>query len=105
MRLQRLGATAHLLLIRAAAAQWAVPEAELEAADSAVHHRRTKRRLGYGALVASRRVNRPYTLLGTRVGGVDNRAIVTGKPLFGIDVQLSGLLVAVLESWPMPTAR
>jgi isoquinoline 1-oxidoreductase subunit beta len=39
------------------------------------------------------------------VGGVDNRAIVTGKPLFGIDVQLSGLLVAVLESWPMPTAR
>ena len=29
----------------------------------------------------------PPWLLGTRIGGVDNPAVVTGKPLFGIDVR------------------
>ncbi|RTL21712.1 MAG: xanthine dehydrogenase family protein molybdopterin-binding subunit [Burkholderiales bacterium] len=111
---QRLGATARLLLIRAAAAQWQLPEAELEAADSAVHHRRTRRRLGYGALVAAAaRLPLPapeevklkdpkdYTLLGTRIGGVDNHAVVTGQPLFGIDVKLPGQRVAVFEKCPV----
>lgn len=41
-----------------------------------------------------------YRLLGTRVGGVDNPAIVTGKPLFGIDQQLPGMQFAAFAKSP-----
>ena len=107
---RRLGATARTMLIQAAAQAWAVPAGECVAANSAVHHAASKRRLGYGTLVESAaRLPLPdpatvvlkdparFTLLGTRVGGVDNAAIVSGKPLFGIDVTLPGMLYAVYE--------
>ena len=35
-----------------------------------------------------------FKLLGTRVAGVDNQKIVTGAPLFGIDVKLPGMVFA-----------
>ncbi|HIV73126.1 MAG TPA: molybdopterin-dependent oxidoreductase [Candidatus Aquabacterium excrementipullorum] len=109
----KLGATARTLLVQAAAQTWRVPVAECEAARSAVHHRSSKRRLGYGELVALAAtlpvpegdavvLKDParYTLLGQRIGGVDNAAIVSGKPLFGIDIKLPGMLYAVYEKSP-----
>ena len=39
------------MLVDAAAQTWKVPAAECFAADSAVHHRPSKRKLGYGQLV------------------------------------------------------
>ena len=114
----RLGATARTLLVQAAALAWQVPVAECHAEGSAVHHRASARRLGYGALVASAatlplpaadavRLKDPkdYRLLGRRIGGVDNPAVVTGKPLFGIDVKLPGMLYAVYEKAPAFGAR
>lgn len=111
---RRLGATARTMLVAAAALSWGVPASECIAADSAIHHRRSKRRLGYGPLavkaatlpVPSEKavvLNDPndYKLLGTRIGGVDNPAVVTGKPLFGIDVQLPGMLYAVYDKCPV----
>lgn len=109
----RLGATARTILVQAAALTWNVPAEECAAAGSAVHHRATKRMLLYGELVA-RAVSLPvpdaaavklknfkdYKLLGTRVGGIDNPSIVTGKPLFGSDVKLPGMLYAVYEKCP-----
>ena len=109
----RLGATARTMLIAAAAQAWGVPAIECFAADSAVHHRGSQRTLGYGPL-ATRAAALPvpsadmvvlkdprtYKLLGTRIGGVDNAAIVTGKPLFGIDIDLPGMLYAVYEKCP-----
>src|SRR5215510_15394052 len=41
-----------------------------------------------------------FKLLGTRVPGVDNPKIVTGAPLFGIDVQLPGMLYATYTKCP-----
>ena len=41
-----------------------------------------------------------YRLIGTRVSGVDNRKVVTGQPLFGIDVRLPDM-----NSQPSPSAR
>ena len=109
----RLGATARTLLVQAAALTWHVPANECVASSGSVLHRASQRRLGYGALVAtagtlpvpdaSRVVlkdPKDYKLLGTRVGGVDNPAVVTGKPLFGIDVKLPGMLYAVFEKCP-----
>ncbi len=109
-----LGATARSMLVSAAAQAWGVPERECHAALSAVHHRASGRSLRYGAL-ASRAAALPvptgravvlknpkdFKLLGTRVGGVDNRKIVTGAPLFGIDLQLPGMLHAVYEKCPV----
>ena len=109
----RLGATARTLLVQAAALEWKVPAAECFAADSTVQHRPSQRRLGYGQLVA-RAASLPvptgdavqlkpaqdYKLLGRRIGGVDNAAVVTGKPLFGIDVRLPGMRYAVFEKSP-----
>ena len=41
-----------------------------------------------------------YRLLGKSYTGVDNRKVVTGAPLFGIDQQLPGLKFAVYEKCP-----
>jgi isoquinoline 1-oxidoreductase beta subunit len=110
----RLGATARTMLVQAAAQSWGVPPAECAASSGAVLHAASKRRLGYGALVAAASVlpvpaaaqvalkdPASYKLLGTRIGGVDNLAVVSGKPLFGIDVQLPGMLYAVYAKCPV----
>ena len=110
----RLGATARTILVQAAAQTWGVPATECRAAHGAVVHTPSGRKLGYGALVpAAAKLPLPeaaqvqlkdpatYTLLGTRIGGVDNGAIVSGKPLFGIDIQLPGMLYAVYAKCPV----
>jgi isoquinoline 1-oxidoreductase beta subunit len=110
----RLGAAARMMLVQAAADSWGVPVAECTAANGAVVHGPSKRRLAYGALVeAASKLPVPeaknvvlkdpstYKLLGTRIGGVDNAAIVSGKPLFGIDVRLPGMLYAVYAKCPV----
>ncbi len=110
----RLGATARTVLVQAAAQTWKVPVAECSAAHGAVGHGPTKRKLGYGALVplaatlpvpdaAQVQLKDPatYKLLGTRIGGVDNADIVSGKPLFGVDIRLPGMLYAVYAKCPV----
>lgn len=111
---RRAGATARTMLITAAAQTWNVPESECYAEASSVHHRPTHRRLAYGDLVAkaaklpvpeekSVTLKDPadYRLLGRRITGVDNPQIVTGQPLFGLDVKLPGMLYAVYEKCPV----
>lgn len=110
----RLGATARTILVQAAAQSWGVPASECRAENGAVVHDASKRRLPYAKLAAAAsklavpeasqvKLKDPstYRLLGTRVGGVDNLAIVTGKPLFGIDIQLPGMLYAVYAKCPV----
>ncbi len=114
----RLGATARTLLIQAAAETWKIPVSELSAHDSAVHHPSTGRKLDYGQLVEKASAlpvpapesvrlkdSKDYKLLGTRIGGVDNPSVVTGKPLFGIDVKLPGMLYAAYEKAPVFGAK
>lgn len=110
---RKLGAVARSMLQQAAAQTWGVPVAECVAANSAVTHTGSGRKLTYGALAVkaaslpvpdakSVKLKDPaqYKLLGTRIGGVDNAALVAGKPLFGIDVKLPGMLIAVYEKCP-----
>lgn len=110
----KLGATARTILVQAAAQTWNVSPADCHAENGAVVHAASGRRLPYGKLVATAarlpvpdaaqvKVKNPadYKLLGTRIGGVDNLAVVTGKPLFGIDVQLPGMLYAVYAKCPV----
>ncbi len=111
---RRLGAAARAMLVAAAAKTWGVPEGELVTSRAMVTHNASGRRLSYGALAAtaatmpapdlatvSLKDPKTFRLLGKRVPGVDNHKIVTGQPLFGIDVMVPGMLHAVFEKCPV----
>jgi len=106
-QLRQAGATARAMLIAAAAKQWNVPAGECTAAASCVSHKPSKRMMSYGELAKAAaaqpvpdvskvplKTRGEYKLLGKRYTGVDNLKVVTGKPLFGIDVQMPGMLYA-----------
>ena len=115
-RLRRVGATARALLIAAAAAQWGVPAAECTTREHTVSHPASSREARFGALApraATLTVPRDvtlkdssaYRLIGTRVNGVDNQKIVTGQPLFGIDVRLPNMKYAAIAKCPVFNGR
>lgn len=110
-QLRRAGAVARQMLVAAAAAQWKVPAEECSTLDSVVSH--GNRKAAYGALVSKAAAlpvpdaatvklkdRKDYRLLGKWYTGVDNRAVVTGKPLFGIDQTLPGMKIAVYQRCP-----
>lgn len=111
--LRRCGATARALLVSAAAQSWDVPVSECRTAASVVTHVPSGRQLGYGEL-ASRAAALPlpepaslalkprseYRIIGTPVASVDNRSIVTGVPLYAMDVRLPNLRYAALLRAP-----
>jgi isoquinoline 1-oxidoreductase subunit beta len=116
--MRKIGAAARTMLVQAAAQTWGVPEGECAAQGGVVRHTPSGRTLRFGDLVArastlavpaegSLRLKDPgdFTLLGTRVGGVDNPRVVTGQPLFGIDQKRPGMLHAVYEKSPVWGAR
>jgi isoquinoline 1-oxidoreductase subunit beta len=112
--MRRAGAAARAMLVAAAADAWGVPAAALTTAAGVVHHAASGRSLTYGEL-ATRAAGMPapdlesvplkdpsqFTIIGTPVHGVDNHAIVTGQPIFGIDLTLPGMLHAVYEKCPV----
>ena len=112
--MRQAGAVARQMLVAAAAATWGVPETECTTSGGMVRHAKSKRAMRYGALAAKAatmpvpdpktvRLKDPkdYTVIGTAVPGVDNPAIVRGKPLFGIDVTVPGMLYAVFHKCPV----
>jgi isoquinoline 1-oxidoreductase beta subunit len=112
--LRQIGAGARAMLVSAAATQWGVPASELTTRSGKVLHAATSRSAAYGTLVeAAAKLAPPdpktlalkdpknFRLIGKPVPGVDNRAIVTGKPLFGIDTVVPGMKYAVFAKCPV----
>ncbi len=112
--LRRVGGVGRAMLVSAAAETWGVPASECTTKAGVVTHGPSGRTLGYGKLaVRAAKLTPPdpksvvlkdpaaYAIIGQPISGVDNPLIVTGKPLFGIDVSRPGMLYAVFEKGPV----
>lgn len=109
--LRQAGATAKAMLMAAAADTWGVAVTDCYAEKGFVIHKSSGKKLSYGEL-ATKAAGMPvptnvplkdpkdFTIIGTRVKDVDAKAIVTGKPLFGIDTRKEGMLFAVVARPP-----
>ncbi len=108
------GAAARQMLVAAAAARWNVDPARCRTERGHVIHP-DGRKLRYGALVAdAARLAPPdkpalktpaeFRLLGRPLPRLDTPAKVDGSAKYGIDVQLPGMLVAVMARQPAPGA-
>lgn len=107
-RLRKAGATARHMLVEAAAKKWNVPAASLTTESGTVVHRESGRKMTYGELAndASKvavpadvklKDRKDFTLIGKPVRNVDNHEMLTGKPLYGLDVYRDGMLFAMLQ--------
>src|SRR5262245_34775194 len=116
--LRRVGAAARVMLIAAAAEMWSVPAEECTTSAGVVKHAASNRSTPYGALVSrASMVSAPdltkvkvksaseFRIIGTPVRGVDTPAIVAGKPLYGIDMKVPGMLYAVFVKSPVFAAK
>jgi isoquinoline 1-oxidoreductase beta subunit len=112
--MRQVGAAGRAMLVAAAAKTWKVPESELSTSKGKVLHKRTGRSISYGQLAATAATVTPpdlatvklkdpseFTIIGVPTPGVDNRSIVTGKPLFGIDVTVPGMKYATFLKCPV----
>src|SRR5580698_4910605 len=110
--MRKAGAAAREMLISAAALEWGVPRSGCKAANSAVVHAASNRRLTYGQL-ASKAGAQPiptdvplkqakdYQIVGKPLPRLDVPSKVDGKAEFGIDFRLPGMKYAVLARCPV----
>ena len=93
--LRQTGATAKLMLINAAAAKWGIDATSCSASDGVITSP-TGATLGYGDVVndaallevpedVTLKETADYKIIGKDATNVDIDAIITGKPLFGLD--------------------
>jgi isoquinoline 1-oxidoreductase subunit beta len=110
-RLRNAGATARYLLVSAAAKRWNVPMEECSTADGFVIHSKTGNKLGYGELAeeASKmsvpaevplKNRKDFKLIGKPIKNVQNKKIITGKALFGLDFYRDGMVFASIQRPP-----
>ena len=109
--LREAGASARNMLLQAAARRLGVPIGELTTSAGIITHPGTGRTLSYGEVAADAATMEPpsevtlksrtdFSIIGTSRNNVDGKDIVTGKPLFGIDVDREGMLIAMIEHAP-----
>lgn len=113
-KLRNVGAAARTMLVEAAAKQWKVKPGTCDARGNSVHHPSTKRSLAFADLVESaaklpvpkdadlvlRQTKDLTDLMGT-LPFVDAPAFVDGTALYGADIKLPNMLVAVIARPPV----
>ncbi|MBZ9730615.1 molybdopterin-dependent oxidoreductase [Salegentibacter sp. JZCK2] len=109
--LRMAGATARKMLLTAAASEWDVSVSELSVENGIISHTDSDRSLGFGEIAkAAAQVEVPeevelkdnsdFKIIGTSRKNVDAKGMITGKPLYGIDVHRDDMLIAMIVQPP-----
>jgi len=112
--LRQAGATGRLMLVRAAAQTWGVPEKECTTELSAVVHKASGKKLGYGELAAAAaklpvpkkeelqlKKRSEWEYIGKPASSYDLKDMVSGKATYGQDLRMEGMLYASVVHPPV----
>src|SRR6266403_1593083 len=112
--LRESGATARLMLVRAAAAQWGVPPTECSTNLHTVVHKASGKKLGYGELAAAAaklevpkkedlklKPRSEWRYIGKDTKSYDLKDMCTGKAGYGQDTRMEGMLYASVARPPV----
>ena len=112
--MRQSGATARLMLERAAAAKWRVPASECVARNEQVAHAASGRKASYGELVSlaaklpipkkeELRYKSPseFKYIGKGLPITDQPGIVSGTAVFGLDARVPNMVYASIEHPPV----
>jgi isoquinoline 1-oxidoreductase beta subunit len=111
-QLRDAGAKARAMLLSAASSEWHVPVTELTVEKSVIYHSPSKRQASFGSLVKKAAAlpvpdtvqlkdAKDFKLIGHSPARVDVAAKCDGSALFTIDVEMPGMLVALLKRAPL----
>jgi isoquinoline 1-oxidoreductase beta subunit len=112
--LRESGATARLMLVQAAAAQWGVPATECATELHSVVHKPSGKKLGYGELAAAAaklgvpkkedvklKARSEWRYIGKGTVSYDLKDMCTGKAAYGQDTRMDGMLYASVAHPPV----
>src|SRR5229473_1858800 len=112
--LRECGATARLMLVRAAAAQWGVAATECATNLHTVVHKPSGKKLGYGELAAAAaklevpkkedvqlKPRSEWRYIGKGAASYDLKDMCTGKAKYGQDTRMEGMLYASVARPPV----
>jgi len=114
MQLRQAGATARVMLVEAAAAQWKVPAGEITVSEGVLEHQKSGKKATFGELAAHAakmpvpdpkdlKLKDPsqFKVIGRdKLPRLDSRAKSSGQQQFAIDVMLPGMMTAVVMRPP-----
>jgi isoquinoline 1-oxidoreductase beta subunit len=114
--LRKAAAAGRLMLVKAAAAKWGVPEDECEAINGTVTHKKSSRKITYGGICleaaklkvsqdAPLRKESDFRYIGKPMARVDIPAKVRGAAVYGLDVSVPGMHYAVFARPPAYGAK
>lgn len=105
--LRMAGATARQMLKEAAAKQWNVPVGEITTEAGILYHKSSGKSAKYGDMASAAsqipvpkevalKEPKDFKIVGTSRKNVDGKNIITGKPMFGLDIKREGMLIAMI---------
>jgi len=114
--LRKAGAAGRMMFVKAAAETWKVPEGECEASKGVVKHKKSGRTLTYGKLCRKAselpipqdpplKNESEFRYIGKPMARLDIPDKVAGTAVFGLDVNVPGMLIAVLARPPVYGAK